>query len=76
MSVAGSINEPYPHAIKAKHTEQGIVKFPVNLQALQVERSETSDYTRVIATQNDVALSFILDDDDCRHLAELLTRKS
>lgn len=23
--------EPYPHAVKAKHIEDGIVKFPTNI---------------------------------------------
>jgi len=75
MSVIGSANEPYPHAVKAKHTDNGIVKFPVNVHSLLVERSQTSGYTRVIAKQNDTVLSFVLDDDDCAHLAELLTAR-
>jgi len=72
MSVLGSIDEPYPHAIKAQRIEKGIVKFPVNVHSLLIERGEDSGYTRVIAKQNDTVLSFVLDDEDCRHLAELL----
>jgi hypothetical protein len=75
MSVAGSIGEPYPHAVKAQHTDTGIVKFPVNVHSLRVERSDNNGYTRVIAKQNDLTLSFVSDDDDCRHLAELRTQK-
>jgi hypothetical protein len=75
MPVEGSIIvEPYPHAVKAKHLDKGIVKFPVNVHSLLVERSKTNGHTRVTAKQNDTVLSFVLDDDDCRHLAELLTR--
>ena len=58
--VTGSINEPYPHAIKAEHIDNGIVKFPVNVHSLLVER-QTSGYVRVIAKQNDTVLSFVLD---------------
>ncbi len=77
MSVAGSIGEPYPHAIKAQHTENGLVKFPVNVHSLRVERSgDDSGYTRIVARKNDLSLSFLLDDDDCRHLAALLQPKS
>lgn len=75
MSVIGSVNEPYPHAIKAERIENGIVKFPVNVHSLLVERSQSSGYTRVIAKQNDTVLSFVLDDDDCQHLAALLTAR-
>lgn len=75
MSVIGSVNEPYPHAVKAELIENGIVKFPVNVHSLLVERSHSSGYTRVIAKQNDTVLSFVLDDDDCKHLAALLTRR-
>jgi hypothetical protein len=75
MPVEGSTIEPYPHAMKAKHTDNGIVKFPVNVHSLRVERSQASGYTRVIAKQNAVELSFVLDDDDCQHLAALLTAR-
>jgi hypothetical protein len=73
MPVEGSTIEPYPHAVKAKHTDNGIVKFPVNVHSLLVERSQSSGYTRVIAKQNDTVLSFVLDDEDCQHLVALLT---
>jgi hypothetical protein len=72
MSVTGSaITEPYPHAIKAQHTDNGIVEFPVNVHSLLAER-QSSGYTRVVAKQNDTVLSFVLDDEDCQHLAALL----
>jgi len=70
--VTGSATEPYAHAVKAKHLDNGLVKFPVNVHGIYIERSETTGYTRIIATQNDTTLSFVLDDDDCRHLATLL----
>jgi hypothetical protein len=74
MSVAGSMDEPYPNAVTSKHTDKGIVKFPVNVHSVLVEHSEMSGQTRLIAKQNEVVLSFILDDTDCRHLAELLSK--
>lgn len=64
--------EPYPHAVKAKHIEDGIVKFPTNIHSIRVERSGMTGYTRIVAKQNDVTLAFVIDDDDCRHLAALL----
>ena len=71
----GSTKEPYANAIKALHAERGLVKFPVNVHSLLVERSQISGYTSVIAKQNDISLRFLLDDDDCRYLAELLTKR-
>jgi len=73
MSVTGSaIAELYPHAIKAEDIANGIVKFPVNVHSLLVER-QSSGYTHVVAKHNDTVLSFVLDDEDCQHLAALLT---
>jgi len=64
--------EPYPHAIKAKHIEDGIVKFPVNVHAIHILR-DGGRYITLVAKQNDVCLRFVLNEDDCRHLASLLT---
>jgi len=63
-----------PADIKAKHLDDGIVKFPPNIQSLRVDYSAISGYTQITARQNDVSLLFVLDDDDCRHLAALLTK--
>jgi hypothetical protein len=49
MSVTGSaIAEPYPHAIKAEHINNGLEVFAVNVLSLLVER-QSSGHTRVIA---------------------------
>jgi hypothetical protein len=72
MSEIGSTIEPYPHAIKAKHTDNGIVKFPVNVHGIYIEKSELSGYTTITAKQNDMVLRFVIDEDACRHLAKLL----
>jgi len=71
MVIGSAIVEPYPHAIKAEHIANGVVKFPVNVHSLLIER-QGSGYTRIVAKQNDVVLSFVLDDDDCQHLAAIL----
>jgi hypothetical protein len=43
MSETGSTAiEPYPHAVKAKHTDNGIVKFPVNVHGIYIEKSALS----------------------------------
>jgi hypothetical protein len=69
--------EPYPHAVKAKHLEDGIVKFPVNVHSLRIERSAVDGgYVQLIAKQNDICLRFVLDEEDCRYLATLLASPS
>jgi hypothetical protein len=75
MPDPASINEPYPNAVKAKHIDTGIVKFPVNVHSLRVERSAITGHTVITAKQNDITLSFVLDDDDCQHLVALLTAR-
>ncbi len=75
IPVEGSINETYPNAVKSKHIDNGIMKFPVNVHFLLVERSQISGYTRVIAKQSEMVLSFVLDRDDCAHLTALLTAR-
>ena len=64
--------KPYPHAIEAKLLDTGIVKFPVNVHAIYIEKSKLSGYTTITAKQNDVSLRFVIDEDACRHLAKLL----
>jgi hypothetical protein len=70
--VIGTVIEPYPHAVKAKHVDHGIVKFPVNVHGIWIERSKMSGNVTLKARQNDVTLQFILDRDDCDYLAKLL----
>jgi hypothetical protein len=71
MSATDSI-EPYPHADKARHLDNGIVKFPVNVHGIYVEKSKVSGYTTITAKQNDLVLRFVIDEDACQHLAVLL----
>ncbi|MCI0563094.1 MAG: hypothetical protein MN733_31840 [Nitrososphaera sp.] len=59
---------------KAKHFENGLVKFPPNVHGLYVEVREDGG-VNLIARQNDTRLCFVLDDDDRKHLAALLMRK-
>lgn len=74
MSEAGSTMTMDLVENKAKHLDDGIVKFPPNVQSLRVDHSAVSGYTQIIARQNDVSLVFVLDENDCRHLATLLTK--
>jgi len=70
------MNEPYPHAVKARLLDTGIVKFPVNVHSITEKKSKLSGYTTITATQNDLVLRFVIDEDACRHLAALLTGKA
>jgi hypothetical protein len=59
MSETGSTAiEPYPHAYKPKCLNNGIVKFPVNVHGIYVEKS-ASGYTTITAKQNDVVMRFV-----------------
>jgi hypothetical protein len=75
MSATGS-TELYPHSDKAKHLDNGIVKFPVNVHGIYIEKSRLTGWTTITAKQNDVSLRFVIDEDACRHLAALLTGKA
>ena len=66
------MNEPYPHAVKAKLLDTGIVRFPVNIHSITIEKSALSGYTTITVEQNATTLYFVIDDDACRHLARLL----
>jgi len=64
--------EPYPNEFKPLLVERGIVKFPVNIHGIYVEKRDDG-FTILTAKQNDVKLEFVIDDDACGHLAALLT---
>jgi hypothetical protein len=73
MSETGSTAiEPYPYAYKAKCLDNGIVKFPVNVHGIYVEKSALTGNTTITAKQNDLVMRFVIDEDACRHLARLL----
>jgi hypothetical protein len=75
MSEIGSANETCPHALKAKLLKRGIVKFPVNVHGIYVDKGEHG-LTTITARQNEVVLSFVFDKEACQHLAALLTGES
>jgi hypothetical protein len=52
------------------HTENGMTRFPPNIEQLKVKRE--SSLTWLIVRRNDLELKFPMNDDDCRHLAALL----
>jgi len=55
-----------------KRLANGIVKFPPNVYGIYIEK-QASGHTHLIARQNDTRLTFILSEDDCLHLAALLS---
>lgn len=74
-AAVGSPTEPYPHAVKAQHLDNGIVKSPLNVHGIYVKRGTLSGCTQIAVKQNEISRSFVLDDGDCRHLAALLSRR-
>jgi len=69
MSATGSDIE---YNSKTTRLPTGIVKFPPNIHSIHVEHSDVTGYTTIIAKQNAITLTFVLDDDACLHLAGLL----
>jgi hypothetical protein len=55
------------------HAEKGMTRFPSNVEQITVERE--SVLTWLVTRRNDVTLRFPLTEDDCDHLAALLTRR-
>lgn len=53
------------------HAESGLTRFPPNVEQISVERQGPRKW--LIARRNDVELRFPLNEEDCRHLAMLLT---
>jgi hypothetical protein len=56
------------------HAEKGMTRFPPNVEQIRVERE--SACTWLIVRRNEMTLKFPLTDDDCEHLAALLTGSS
>jgi hypothetical protein len=52
--------------------EKSLTRFPPNVEQITVERESLR--TWLITRRNDVILRFPLTDDDCQHLAALLTQ--
>jgi hypothetical protein len=55
------------------HAKQGLTRFPPNVEQISVERELLT--TWLIVRRNDLTLRFPLTDEDCTHLAALLTEK-
>jgi len=72
MELSRSESDMDTSATKARHLPTGLVKFPPNIHGIYVERSRNSGRVTLVLRQNDTYLRFVLDDDDCRHLAALL----
>jgi hypothetical protein len=70
MSLTGSDIEFTP---KAKRLEDGIVKFPPNIHSIRINHSDETGHTTLNARQNNVTLTFVLNEEDCLYLAALLT---
>jgi hypothetical protein len=58
--------------LKFSHAESGLTRFPLNVEQISVEREATR--TWLVARRNDVVLRFPLREEDCQHLADLLTQ--
>jgi hypothetical protein len=56
--------------IDFSHAENGITRFPPNIEQLRIERD--SMVTWLVARRNEVELRFPLKEDDRRYLARLL----
>jgi hypothetical protein len=65
--------KPYSHSVLK--TKIGLVKFPPNVHGIYIEKSPTGAKTLTVR-QNDLRLVFVLEEDDCQHLAKLLVSKS
>jgi hypothetical protein len=52
--------------------KKGLTRFPPNVEQISVEHEATR--TWLVARRNDVVLRFPLTDENCRHLADLLTQ--
>ena len=52
------------------HAENGMTRFPPNVEQLRIERE--SAVTWLVARRNDIELRFPLNEADRRHLARLL----
>ena len=61
-------------SFKFSHAEKGLSRFPPNVEQITLERDPLR--TWLIVRKNDTQLRFPLNEDDCRHLAALLTREA
>jgi hypothetical protein len=65
------MSNPDPNAFEFCHAEQGMTRFPPNVEQITVKHE--SFRTWLIARRNDVTLRFPLTESDCEHLIKLLT---
>ena len=60
------------HSFEFSLAEKGLTRFPPNVEQITIEREATCVW--LVTRRNDVVLRFPLSDEDCRHLADLLTQ--
>jgi hypothetical protein len=58
-------------SFKFSHAEKGLSRFPPNIEQITVEHDPLR--TWLVVRRNDTQLRFPLNEDDCHHLAKLLT---
>jgi hypothetical protein len=69
--IAAGVNMADP-SFDFSHAEKGLTRFPPNVEQISVEHE--SMRTWLVMRRNDVMLRFPLTEEDCRHLAVLLTQ--
>jgi hypothetical protein len=73
INALASTGVPMPdHQFTFSHGQSGLVRFPPNVEQISVEHESACTWLGV--RRNDVELRLPLSDEDCRHLAALLTR--
>jgi hypothetical protein len=58
-------------SVEFSHAELGLTRFPPNIEQITIEREACR--TWLIMRRNDLELRFPLTDENCRHLASLLS---
>jgi hypothetical protein len=61
------------HSVLFKRTERGLIRFPSNIEQLSVEYETTANW--LVVRRNDTVFRFPLSEEDCVHIAKLLTSK-
>jgi hypothetical protein len=69
--ISAGVNMVDP-SFEFSRADKGLIRFPPNVEQITVEHETTCSW--LITRRNDVVLRFPLAPEDCRHLADLLTR--
>lgn len=67
-----SSNEPYPNAVRFRKTTFGLARFPTRIETLSIEKSG-GGRRRLVARKDEVTIEFLLSQEECEHLAQILT---